>query len=74
MGRPLENGCLTEFYYPSRFYFLSKNFGTVAAISSELIVFAVFMARTIVRKLRRKPGPSFRARLAGGLFRKPKRP
>ena len=65
------HGCLAEFFYPSRFYFLSKHFGLASAFVSESIAFAALCARSLVGRLRGGAPMTIRDRLAGGLFRMP---
>ena len=71
-GRILANGCIAEFYYPSRFYYLRKNFGLVASIGAETITFGTFLIRSLLKRALGKPTLPIRDRLAGGLCRAPK--
>ena len=71
-GQTLANGCIAEFYYPSRFYYLRKNFGLLASISSEAISVVMFSLRSIARRALGRPALPIRERLAGGVFRAPK--
>jgi len=51
-----ESGSIIEFFYPSRFYYLAKNFGTFSAVSVELIERSVDWLRWLLKKaLRRRP-------------------
>lgn len=65
------SGCLVQYYYPSRYHYLAKHFGTAAAVLTEGVAFTALCAKSLARRLRRQEGPSIRARLAGGLFRRP---
>jgi GT2 family glycosyltransferase len=71
VGGVLHNGCLAKFYYPSRFYYLSKHFGLLLAVLSESIVFAALLGRSLLRFFRGKSERSVRERLAGGFLRMP---
>lgn len=70
-GDLTDGGFITRHYYRSRFYYLSKNFGTPAALITEAIALAMLALRYSFRAITGKERPPLRARLAGGLFRKP---
>jgi GT2 family glycosyltransferase len=50
-----ESGSIVRFFYPSRFYYLSKNFGWLAAVSAETITQGIEWLRWIVKKLLGRP-------------------
>jgi N-acetylglucosaminyl-diphospho-decaprenol L-rhamnosyltransferase len=56
-----SGGSIVEYFYPSRFYYLSKNFGWLSAVAAESITRAVEWLRWIAKTiLRRSPSPSER--------------
>ena len=73
-GDRMENGCLAEHYYPSRFYYLGKNFGWLRAAGAELVALGALGLRSLVRALRGRKGRSLGDRLRGGVLRLPARP
>ncbi|MBN1491122.1 MAG: glycosyltransferase family 2 protein [Phycisphaerae bacterium] len=70
-----DGGCLVEHLYPSRFYYLVKHHGWIAASSVELIDLAARAFRDFARLLtgRRSRG-ELRLRLQSSLFRCPAKP
>ena len=48
-------GCLTEYYYPSRFYYLVKHHGWLPAIATEMVELTARAARDVARFLTRRP-------------------
>jgi N-acetylglucosaminyl-diphospho-decaprenol L-rhamnosyltransferase len=48
-----ESGSVVEHFYPSRFYYLAKNFGWIAAISSETATRCVERLRYFAKRLLR---------------------
>lgn len=71
-GDLMDNGCLPEHFYPSRFYFLSKHYGFVRAALAEALAFVITFVPAMVRGvLRRRPGP-LSQRLKGGILRLPR--
>ena len=47
-------GCIVEYFYPSRFYYLIKNFGWFAAVSSELIARGIERLRPLIKTILRR--------------------
>ncbi|MBL4689362.1 MAG: glycosyltransferase family 2 protein, partial [Nannocystaceae bacterium] len=72
-GRTLNEGCIAEFFFASRYYYLTKNFGRVPAVASELGELALLAGRTLFDRARRMDRNLLRERLEGPVFRAPKR-
>jgi len=71
----LANGeCLSDHYYRSRYYYLSKHFGRLAAAASETGELVAKGSRDLLRALLRRPAKhELRNRLKAPLFRWPER-
>ena len=64
--------CIAKHYFESRFYYLVKHFGWLAASATELIEFTLYLAReTLRRLLGRPPNHNLGVRLKAPLLRLP---
>jgi GT2 family glycosyltransferase len=51
-----QSGCIAKYFYPSRFYYLSKNFGLLRAVGAEVIAACIERTRWVAKKvLGRRP-------------------
>lgn len=71
-GRKLNEGCIAEFFFASRYYYMSKNFGPAPAVASELGELALLAGRTAFDRVRRRDRNLLRERLEGPVLRPPK--
>jgi GT2 family glycosyltransferase len=62
-GRPLVNGCIAEHYFRSRFRYLAKHFGIVAAGTTEFAELVILSLRSFARVLLGRDIASYRARM-----------
>lgn len=70
-GQQLYENCIAEFFFASRYYYLSKNFGSGAATACEIGELAILAGRTAVNAALRRDGNLLRRRLAGPVLRPP---
>ena len=69
-----EGDCLSDHYYKSRYYYLSKHYGPLAAAVSEAVELAAKGARDLLRALLHRPARhELRNRLKAPVFRWPER-
>lgn len=75
VDRSLVRGaCLSDHFYRSRYYYLSKHFGRLAAAAAETGELLVRGSRDLLRALLRRPAQhEFRNRLKAPVFRWPER-
>lgn len=71
MGRKLYNGCIAEHYFRSRFYYLVKHHGRLAAWWAELGELLMMSARGVVEVVRGRRPDALIARLGGPVCRLP---
>lgn len=66
-GEIIESGCISEHFYRSRAYYLSRNFGPVAATATEGSLAAIMGVRRVVKHLLgRRVGAVIHDRAPGG--------
>jgi N-acetylglucosaminyl-diphospho-decaprenol L-rhamnosyltransferase len=74
LGMPMVHQCISEHYYRSRYYYLTKHHGLLSASLAELGSVALLGARSLVKRgLGRTDGGAFRERLAAPILRLPDR-
>ncbi len=71
-GKIVEGICIAEFFYASRYYYMTKNFGRAPAVATEIGELALLTARTVYDRLRRRERNLIRDRLSGPVLRGPK--
>jgi len=71
-GRKLSEGCIAEFFFASRYYYMTKNYGRGPAVASEIGELALLAGRTVVDRLRRRDRNLLKERLEGPVLRPPK--
>jgi GT2 family glycosyltransferase len=73
-GEALRNGMLRDHFYRSRFYYLRKHHGVVAAVVAELGEIGLLGARSLLHRIQGRGGQSLVAqRLSGPVLRLPAR-
>ena len=70
--KEMYEGCIAEYYFPSRFYYLAKHFGWTLAFLTEAGEITLLGARALVGGIARRPNSRFAQRLRAPLFRAPK--
>jgi len=74
LGASTVDQCISEHYYKSRFYYLTKHHGWLAATLTELGTIPLLGARTMLRRgLGRKGDGALRERLAAPILQRPDR-
>lgn len=74
MDPALRDGdCLSQFFFPSRYYYLTKHYGRAAAFVAESVQLAMMALRDLGRVLLRRPTRELKNRLRGSLFASPPR-
>ena len=67
-----EGDCLSQFFFPSRFYYLTKHHGRLAALLTESVQLTMMALRDLGRfVLRRSDRRELKHRLRGSLFASP---
>lgn len=70
--RPMWQGCIAEHYFKSRFYYMSKHHGRLAAVAMELGELVLLTLFGAVRWVLRKPNPvDLRLRWRSPILRMP---
>lgn len=72
-GQSLVGGCIAEHYFESRYYYLTKHHGRVAAAVTEAGEVAALLARAALKRGLGRADSRFRQRIAAPLFRGPKK-
>ena len=67
----LLGGCIAEHYFRSRFYYLAKHHGWLAAASTEIVELVLLAAKDLWSRLRRRPNGMLAARLRAPILRSP---
>lgn len=70
-GRALYNGAIAEHFFRSRYYYLTRHHGRIAATTAELIELAFFGLRVVKKKLFRQPTENFGLRFRCPILRMP---
>ena len=73
-GDRVVGGCLADHFFQSRFYYLKKHFGWIAAILTEVAELVALLARSLGRAVRGRGPRPFRARIRAPLCSLPSRP
>ena len=68
------DGCIAKYYFESRFYYMVKHHGRLAAAAAEVGEFAILLARSVYDLARGRRVSKLRARLQTPLFSQPDRP
>lgn len=71
-GRKLSEGCIAEFFFASRYYYMTKNYGRASAVASELGELALLAGRTAFDRARGRDRNLIGDRLEGPVLRSPK--
>jgi GT2 family glycosyltransferase len=67
--------CLSDHYFRSRYYFLSKHYGLLAAAASEAAEILILAARDLLKAILARPARhELRSRLKRSIFQPPSRP
>jgi len=72
-GRRLYKGCISEYFFRSRFQYLTEHFGWPAAAAAELGELSVIFARASYRRLRGRNIDDFWVRLRAPVLGRPLR-
>jgi N-acetylglucosaminyl-diphospho-decaprenol L-rhamnosyltransferase len=67
-------GCVARHYFQSRYYYMRKHHGWVAATAAELVEFGMLLLRSAADVLRGRGAARLRPRLQAPLFSQPDRP
>jgi GT2 family glycosyltransferase len=70
--KEMYEGCIAEYYFPSRFYYLAKQYGWTVAAATEAGELALLAGRALVGRIARHPNSRFAQRLRAPFFRAPK--
>lgn len=71
-GDELVAGCIAKYYFESRYYYLEKHHGRVAAAAAEAGEVAGLLAKALAKRALGKKDKRLRQRLANPLFKAPK--
>lgn len=66
-------GCIAKHYFQSRYYYMRKHHGWLAATSAEALEFALLSIRTVADLARGRGAGWFRSRMQTPLFSQPER-
>lgn len=70
-GKELYHGAIAEHFFRSRYYYLCKHHGRLAATAAELAELAFFGLRVVRKKLTRQPTGNFGLRFRSPILRMP---
>jgi hypothetical protein len=70
-GRDLYLGCIAQHYFESRYYYLAKHHGRLAAIATEVGELIILAMRAVPRFLRGRSNESLHIRLGSPICREP---
>lgn len=73
-GTVVAGHCIAEHYFPSRYYYLRKNFGLRTAVAVETAELGLLGLRTAADKVRLRSRNLLKQRLAASLFADPRAP
>ncbi len=73
-GRKMYRASIAEHYFRSRFYYLVKHFGWIAAVLTEVAELGVLSVRSMAKAVLRGGGGELSERLSGPVMRMPDRP
>lgn len=68
-GDELVAGCIAKYYFPSRYYYLSKHYGPLAAAAAEAGETVGLFARTVAKRALGRRDTRFSQRIAAPFFR-----
>ena len=69
--KEMYEGCIAEYYFPSRFYYLAKQYGWATAAATEAGELALLAGRALIGRIVRRPNRRFAQRLRAPMFRAP---
>ena len=69
--KEMYEGCIAEYYFPSRFYYLAKQYGWTAAAATDAGEIALLAGRALIGRIARRPTSRFAQRLRAPMFRPP---
>ncbi len=69
--KEMYEGCIAEFYFPSRFYYLMKQYGWLAAAATDAGEITLLAGRALLGGLAGRPSERFARRLRAPFFRPP---
>jgi hypothetical protein len=72
-GALMQDDVIAEHFYESRFYYLAKHHGRIAAVLTEIVELALMSLRACLMVLRGNSDASFRTRLRSPILRFPRR-
>jgi GT2 family glycosyltransferase len=70
--KEMYEGCIAEFYFPSRFYYLAKQYGWTVAAVTEAAEIALLAGRALGGRIAGHPNRRLAQRLRAPVFRAPK--
>ena len=69
--KEMYEGCIAEYYFSSRFYYLAKQYGWVIAAVTEAGEITLLVGRALIAHIARRPNRRFAQRLRMPVFRAP---
>ena len=70
--KEMYEGCIAEHYYPSRFYYIEKQYGRAAAMATDAGEIALLAGRALLGRIARRSKGRLSQRLRAPAFRPPK--